>query len=284
MPNLIIEISNMFPHNGYPATVRIFTEDKSIDFIYCHFTYDGSNYGGTPIAETELIDCKKLVYNYIHPQIYLDYYMHCSTEQEINELLFATSIVNKCNKLESEYSIIQKQFNELKKKTNEINIINNDLQMQTQELANQCNNLESEYSIIHKKYNEIKNNFNQINNINNDFQIQIEELLCKNNNLTNEIKILKVDKDVFKETIITLEYANKNNQEIITKLQESEKNIIESNNNCSNDKSILQKELEILQKKLYINECQYQKQKHIYILINILSLMFAYIICFILKY
>lgn len=99
--NLIVRVTNILKTN-VPTSIDIFTEDGRIDFCYAQLDYDGNNWGKgmmnvaeRPVAHEELMKCKHIIYKYIHPQIYLDYYIISSTEQELNELIFASSLVNK---------------------------------------------------------------------------------------------------------------------------------------------------------------------------------------------
>lgn len=112
--NLIVEFSTMSPFNGTASLVRIYTEDKEIDFYYGHFTYDGSNAHGTGPADDKLQECKTKVYKYIHPKIYLDYYMYCASEQDMNELIYSSRLVKLINDLQSMNESYKKEIRELK--------------------------------------------------------------------------------------------------------------------------------------------------------------------------
>ena len=151
--NLIVEISNMMPTNGASTTIRIFTQYKTIDFIYAHLTYDGSNFSGLPILEEKLQNCNKFTYRYIHPQIYLDYYMFCSTEPESNELIFATSLINSLNYMEKE-SLSMIEFNEsIQKDLEYVNDLHNNV---CDEYSKQIQQVECEKNIVLENNNQLK--------------------------------------------------------------------------------------------------------------------------------
>lgn len=112
--NLLVEFSTMSPFNGTATSLRLYTEDKQVDFHYGHFNYDGSNAHGQGPAEDKLQQCKTKIYKYIHPRIYLDYYMHCATEQDMNELIYSTRLINLINDLQMKNESYKKEIREVK--------------------------------------------------------------------------------------------------------------------------------------------------------------------------
>lgn len=92
--NLIVELLPAIAINSYPVQIRFFTEDKNVDFIYGYYR-NGSlelDYQ-LPIEKQKLIDSKQFIYKYIHPQIYLDYYMFAATKEQMDEFVFANSLI-----------------------------------------------------------------------------------------------------------------------------------------------------------------------------------------------
>lgn len=91
--NLMVKIQNVSPKNGSLASVFFFTNDKKIDIYYGVLRYDGGikTYND---ADEELKKCVTHLHKYIHPRVYLDYYMYQENEDELNEIVYATSLVN----------------------------------------------------------------------------------------------------------------------------------------------------------------------------------------------
>lgn len=187
--NLIVEICMV----GMSATVRIFTQDNKIDFIYGYFNMDGSIRGlGTPmgpmyVAEKELIDCQKMVYKYIHPHIYLDYYMFCATEKEMNELIFRTSLVKLLNNIEKENNTLVETTKTLKKELQ----VKNDEYNKEIIIYHKCNNsLEYENEKLKENIILLKNEIIALEDKNKSL-VETKENYARNEiKLNNELTIL----------------------------------------------------------------------------------------------
>lgn len=144
--NLMVRIDNIVPINGSSASLYFFTNDKQIELYYGYLTFGGdiSLYNNSP--EKELKNAEKLLYKYIHPHIYLDYYAYRENEPELNELIHATSLVETCKENQE---IIEHFQNEL--------IICNE---EKEELTNKCDKLKREIYDLQMRHR--KNTFHNI--------------------------------------------------------------------------------------------------------------------------
>jgi hypothetical protein len=203
--NLIIKIDGVLGLNQQTSRVRMFTTNREISFDYGTFDCDGKiwnpMYGPYQSEEgliAKLIECKDKIYKYIHPWIYLDYYMHCATEQEMNDLVFSRRVVMEKMALETDLALIKRKL------AIEINDFDD------------CNaNLKES---IHYA-NELKKNN--------------EALQSKNSELEKEIKCVSRDK---KDNLYCIQELQKDNDFLRSKNSELEKKFQELTHEMTREK------------------------------------------------
>ena len=201
--NLMVELS-MPIHGPFIVSVRIYTEDKQIDFTYGKFEANGNNgpeysFGGLPHYPDpnlkKLNECIPMLHKYIHPKIYLDYYMYCASEQDMNELIHSNSLVDTINNLTISTENYKKEIFGLKQKY-EIEINNKnykiiECEMHIEELKDKNDNLNDIVETLNLDLDNIKSE-NECNDI------IIAEEKEKNDSLQNTISKLNCEIDSIK--------------------------------------------------------------------------------------
>jgi len=225
--NLMVEITIPRQNGPIMVRVRIYTEDKQIDFQYGIFDGSGSPYlfgGMTPSypAETnKLIECRSKIHKYIHPKIYLDYYMHCASEQDMNELIHSNNLIDMINKLISSNENYKHEILKLKEKC-EIEI-----KCKTDkiiECENNIKKLEEKNDNLNIISSTLKLDLDNVKSENESKDIVIFEEKEKNDNLNIIISTLKLDLDNVKsqneckDTVIVEEKEKNNNLKSIIEM------------------------------------------------------------------